>query len=71
MRRNRPSAFTPRLEYAENEATFNRFRAMTSTLLDESRRTHSGAIERQFVHVEKNAVRNADAHGEHASNERI
>jgi integrase len=41
------------------------FRAMASTLLNESGKWHSDAIERQLAHVENNDVRRAYLRGEH------
>jgi integrase len=54
-----------RLGYSQEEATAHGFRATASTLLNESRKWSSDAIERQLAHVENNGVRRAYARGEH------
>jgi len=54
-----------RMGYGQNEMTSHGFRASASTLLNESGRWSSDAIERQLAHVEANAVRRAYARGEH------
>ena len=47
------------------EITSHGFRATFSTLANESGLWHHGAIERALAHVDENAVRRADARGEH------
>lgn len=59
-----------RLGYAKDEMTAHGFRAMASTLLNETRKWHPDAIERQLAHVESNDVRRAYLRGEHW-NERV
>ena len=54
-----------RLGYDTSEMTAHGFRAMASTLLNESGKWHPDAIERQLAHVEGNAARRAYARGEH------
>lgn len=54
-----------RLGYSGSEMTAHGFRAMASTLLNETGKWHPDAIERQLAHVEGNAVRRAYARGEH------
>jgi len=54
-----------RLGYSKHEATAHGFRAMASTLLNESRLWSADAIERQLAHLEGNDVRRAYARGEH------
>lgn len=54
-----------RLGYAKHEMTPHGFRATASTLLNESGRWSSDAIERALAHQERNAVRRAYARGEH------
>ena len=54
-----------RLGYAKEDVTGHGFRATASSLLNESRRWHADAIERQLAHVEGNVVRAAYARGEH------
>ena len=54
-----------RLGYAKDEATGHGFRATASSLLNESGKWHSDAIERQLAHIEGNSVRAAYARGEH------
>src|SRR3546814_6169649 len=48
-----------RLGYDKTEMTGHGFRAMASSLLNESRQWHPDAIERQMAHVESNDVRRA------------
>ena len=59
-----------RLGYDKTEMTAHGFRAMASTLLNESRKWHPDAIERQLAHIESNDVRRAYLRGEHW-NERV
>jgi integrase len=54
-----------RLGYDKTEMTAHRFRAMASTLLNESGKWRPDAIERQLAHVEGNDVRRAYSRGEH------
>jgi len=54
-----------RLGYDKSQMTAHGFRAMASTLLNESGKWHPDAIERQLAHVEGNDVRRAYARGEH------
>lgn len=54
-----------RLGYDGSEMTGHGFRAMASTLLNESGNWHPDAIERQLAHVESDGVRRAYARGEH------
>jgi integrase len=54
-----------RLGFGQDEMTAHGFRATASTLLNESGKWSSDAIERQLAHVETNAVRRAYARGEH------
>jgi integrase len=54
-----------RLGYDKSQMTAHGFRAMASTLLNETGKWHPDAIERQLAHVEGNDVRRAYARGEH------
>jgi integrase len=54
-----------RLGYSKEEMTPHGFRATASTLLNESGKWSSDAIERQLAHLEQNEVRRAYARGEH------
>lgn len=54
-----------RLGYAKDEMTAHGFRAVASTMLNESGEWHADAIERQLGHVEGNDIRRAYARGEH------
>jgi integrase len=54
-----------RLGYSQEEATSHGFRATASTLLNESGKWNSDAIERQLAHMENNDVRRAYARGTH------
>jgi integrase len=54
-----------RLGFGPTEMTSHGFRASASTLLNESGRWSSDAIERQLAHIDSNAVRRAYARGEH------
>lgn len=67
---NTINAALRRLGYAKSEMTGHGFRAMASTLLNETRKWHPEAIERQLAHVENNDVRRAYLRGEHW-NERV
>jgi integrase len=62
---NTLNAALRRLGYTKTEMTAHGFRAMASSLLNESRKWHPDAIERQLAHVERNDVRRAYARGEH------
>jgi integrase len=62
---NTINAALRRLGYDKTEMTGHGFRAMASTLLNESRKWHPDAIERQLAHVENNDVRRAYLRGEH------
>lgn len=64
---NTINAALRRLGYDKTEMTAHGFRAMASSLLNESRRWHPDAIERQLAHVESNDVRRAYLRGEHWS----
>lgn len=67
---NTLNAALRRLGYDKSEMTAHGFRATASTLLNESRKWHPDAIERQLAHVENNDVRRAYLRGEHW-NERV
>jgi integrase len=54
-----------RLGYTTNEMTAHGFRAMAATLLNESGKWNSDAIERQLAHMDTNQVRRAYARGEY------
>jgi integrase len=54
-----------RMGYGPNEMTSHGFRASASTMLNESGKWSSDAIERQLAHIERNAVRRAYARGLH------
>lgn len=62
---NTINAALRRLGYDKDEMTGHGFRAMASTLLNETRKWHPDAIERQLAHVENNDVRRAYHRGEH------
>ncbi|HEX8667641.1 MAG TPA: integrase arm-type DNA-binding domain-containing protein [Allosphingosinicella sp.] len=62
---NTMNAALRRLGYDKSQMTAHGFRAMASTLLNETGRWHPDAIERQLAHVEGNGVRRAYARGEH------
>jgi integrase len=62
---NTLNAALRRLGYAQHEATAHGFRATASTLLNESGKWSSDAIERQLAHVEGNDVRRVYARGEY------
>ncbi|MEJ1968482.1 MAG: hypothetical protein WDN03_07610 [Rhizomicrobium sp.] len=54
-----------RLGYGQDEMTSHGFRATASTLLNESGKWSSDAIERQLAHIEGNDVRRAYARSAH------
>jgi integrase len=62
---NTMNAALRRLGYDKSQMTAHGFRAMASTLLNETGKWHPDAIERQLGHVEGNDVRRAYARGEH------
>ena len=61
---NTLNAALRRLGYSKDQATAHGFRATASTLLNESGKWSSDAIERQLGHIEGNDVRRAYARGE-------
>jgi integrase len=65
MSENTLNAALRRLGYDKEQASAHGFRATASTLLNESGKWSSDAIERQLAHVENNDVRRAYARGEH------
>ena len=62
---NTINAALRRLGYDKDEMTGHGFRAMASTLLNETRKWHPDAIERQLAHLENDDVRRAYLRGEH------
>lgn len=62
---NTVNAALRRLGYDKTEMTGHGFRALASTLLNESRKWHPDAIERQLAHIENNDVRRAYLRGAH------
>jgi integrase len=62
---NTINAALRRLGYGKEEVTAHGFRATASTLLNESRKWHPDAIERQLAHMESDDVRRAYLRGEH------
>lgn len=70
MSENTINAALRRLGYSGNEMTAHGFRAMASTLLNESGRWSSDAIERALAHKDSNAVRATYHRGTHW-NERV
>jgi integrase len=64
---NTINAALRRMGYDKSEMSGHGFRATASTLLNESRKWHPDAIERQLAHVENNDVRRAYLRGEHWS----
>lgn len=62
---NTLNAAMRRMGYGKDEVTAHGFRATASTLLNEQKRWHQDAIERQLGHMEANEVRRAYARGEH------
>ena len=65
MSENTVNAALRRLGFAGNEMTAHGFRAMASTLLNESGKWSSDAIERALAHKDKDAVRAAYHRGAH------
>ena len=65
MSENTINAALRRLGYAQDEMTGHGFRAMASTLLNESGKWNPDAIERQLAHAERNAVRRAYSRAEY------
>jgi integrase len=65
MSDNTLNAALRRMGYGKDEMTAHGFRAMFSTLANESGRWHPDAIERALAHVEKNEIRRAYARGTH------
>ncbi|MDK9697820.1 MAG: tyrosine-type recombinase/integrase [Siculibacillus sp.] len=67
MSENTMNAALRRIGYSKDEVTAHGFRATASTLLNESGKWNSDAIERQLAHIDTNEVRRAYARGEHWS----
>lgn len=65
MSENTMNAALRRIGYSKDEVTAHGFRATASTLLNESGKWNSDAIERQLAHIDTNEVRRAYARGEH------
>ncbi|MDR6512493.1 integrase [Novosphingobium capsulatum] len=65
MSENTVNAALRRLGYSNNEMTGHGFRAMASTLLNESGKWSPDAIERALAHKDKDAVRAAYHRGQH------
>jgi integrase len=65
MSENTLNAALRRLGYASDEMTAHGFRAMASTLLNESGKWHPDAIERALAHGDKDKVRAAYHRGAH------
>ena len=65
MSENTPNAALRRLGYASNEMTAHGFRATASTLLNESGKWSSDAIERALAHGDGDKVRAAYHRGAH------
>ncbi len=65
MSENTINAGLRRLGYASNEMTGHGFRAMASTLLNESGKWHADAIERALAHGDSDKVRAAYHRGAH------
>ncbi len=65
MSDNTLNAALRRMGFEKDEMTAHGFRAMFSTLANESGRWHPDAIERALAHVEKNEIRRAYARGAH------
>jgi integrase len=65
MSENTVNAALRRLGYSNDEMTGHGFRAMASTLLNESGKWSSDAIERALAHKDKDAVRAAYHRGQH------
>jgi integrase len=70
MSENTINAALRRLGYSSNEMTAHGFRAMASTLLNESGKWHPDAIERALAHGDADKVRAAYHRGAHG-NERV
>ena len=67
MSENTVNAALRRLGYSGDEMTAHGFRAMASTLLNESGKWSPDAIERALAHKDKDAVRAAYHRGAHWS----
>jgi integrase len=67
MSENTINAGLRRLGYASDEMTAHGFRAMASTLLNESGKWHPDAIERALAHGDSDKVRAAAHTGKSAS----
>jgi integrase len=65
MSENTLNAALRRLGYTSEEMTSHGFRALASTLLNESGRWHPDAIERALAHSDKDKVRAAYHRGQH------
>ncbi|MEL0253921.1 MAG: tyrosine-type recombinase/integrase, partial [Novosphingobium sp.] len=65
MSENTVNAALRRLGYSNDEMTGHGFRAMASTLLNESGKWSADAIERALAHKDKDAVRAAYHRGQH------
>ena len=65
MSDNTLNAALRRMGYGSDEMTAHGFRAMFSTLANESGRWHPDVIERALAHVERNEIRRAYARGAH------
>jgi integrase len=65
MSNNTLNAALRRMGYSKEEMTAHGFRALFSTLANESGRWHPDAIERALAHVEKNEIRRAYARGQY------
>ena len=65
MSENTLNAALRRLGYTSEEMTSHGFRALASTLLNESGRWHPDAIERALAHLDKDKVRAAYHRGQH------
>lgn len=65
MSENTVNAALRRLGYGTNEMTAHGFRAMASTLLNESGKWSADAIERALAHKDKDAIRGAYHRGMH------
>jgi len=62
---NALTAALRRMGYEQGAMTVHGFRAMASTLLNESQKWHRDAIERQLAHSERDEVRGAYNYAEH------
>ena len=65
MSENTVNAALRRLDYTSDDMTAHGFRAMASTMLNESGKWSSDAIERALAHKDKDAVRAAYHRGQH------